>query len=120
MTGVVDDGEVRAGGGAREILQGPPHGVEAEVGLATDREAQAREGLADGSRVIGRIGETRDALVAGIADDQRHPFFSRRRPDQHQPEEQGGEKLQAAPHRIDPFAGALPTPVKYTRFGGPA
>ena len=72
MAGIIDDGDVGAFGVLDEAFEVAPQlarvAVVGDVGL----EAETVEHLLDGARVVLGIGQFRDVLIVGLADDQRH------------------------------------------------
>ena len=75
MTGEIDKRNVGTSGGLAEVAQGDAHAVVVKVNSDRDLESDPGQRFRNVLRVVGRIGQTRDMLVGGIADDQGYALL---------------------------------------------
>ena len=75
MTGEIDKRNVSTSGGLAEVAQGDAHAVVVKVNSDRDLESDPGQRFRNVLRVIGRIGQARDMLVGGIADDQGYALL---------------------------------------------
>ena len=76
VAGIIDHRDIRIARLLGEVAQRPPHlGIFQIAPGFHDVEGSLPEHLGDGRRIVGRIGERHDVLIARIADDERHALF---------------------------------------------
>ena len=102
----IDQRHVGARAVIAKIVERAAHALEVAVGLQRHLEAELLQRIADGFRIVHRIVELADRLVAVLADHQRNaPLGQRRAGDEHEAHGEENAQQQFSPSPTTPCRG---------------